>query len=165
MKKEIVQVPYLIEEKLEIFWESVVLIRHIISLLRTGKNKGVFTCERNLRKKMGQFPLGMSSDISKAEHINSMVLADSCVLRSWFIARPNNGNDIEHWEEALACLLNAHGFLSNVYGDKVEQFMVITRKGDRQQGMSDARRKLALKSIEPFRLCQMYKRYTKNNTL
>lgn len=154
------QVPFMIEEKNEVFWECVVLARQIIAILNSKKTKGVHTYERLLRKALGAYPIGLPTGVNQDAGF-CITKADSLVLSAWFSALYHNIADVSEWKRFVKLMIEAQGLINYVYGIQGDKLVCINRKVGKRESASNARRRLAMLQIEPLRLYQLYHRASK----
>ncbi|MCF2495775.1 hypothetical protein [Dyadobacter chenhuakuii] len=149
------KVPYLIEEKTAVFFESMTYTQHAHNLLKKGKVKGVYTCERAVRKALGAYPIGLPITAPVSTDCASIMFADNLVAGAWFLLHPSRTRDIAVWKTIGEYLHKACEALTNVYDLELDRFGTPKRRDFAKENNIN---KLALTQVELFRLRQVYKR-------
>ncbi len=151
--------PYLLTEKTECLRLSRELLS-AITFLQKERKKGVDAYEKKLREILGAYPIGMPSGTARANEIDAIVQADALVIQAWHTVRPNAGNGTEDWQKAARLLKKSDKLIGYVYKVEATRSRWVLPVKEKSENKAEARKQSALEKLEPFRLRNLYKRYT-----
>jgi hypothetical protein len=149
-----INIPFLIEEKVSVFWPSIKYAREAIQTLEGGSVKGVNAFKRRLTVHIGHYPLKTPDSLRVRDGFADILKADRLLSDAWLILKINKEHKVENWEKILGLLIEASKLISDVYGIEASErqaekvFLTPKAKSKRVRDWIE---------IEPFRLRSMYK--------